>query len=637
MPFLGVNVFTSCQSVNNYLITFNSQGGSFVQPQMIESGGVISIPDEPTKPSCNFGGWYDNPKCEGRTFDFGTKITKNITLYAKWDLVQNTISFSGEHISNQPIKFSKDCFDPIYVEVTTDEGYDPSSYISVSIEYANVWYIGKRLLKICPKTNNSFTIGLSTKIATYPITTNGQHLQFFNDSLLQTPLSEIEAKYNKNLVFYMVPETYQNSESYICPSSLNIFVGSRSFPLLKDTDYVIEDAIETERPALIKKVTIFGNKIVGDVTIGGEAMKKSYYKVEFISSYGIKTPNPELLFFLNQTDAAINFDFAPGYSIFSEENIYVKFNDEDGWLSPLDDKFKQYATFNLDDKNIKIKPSVISDDTNVVEIVCRTKDYPLLETLQWSEINNISLSGMSKYVFYLGEEKSLRLLNPETGSFQKVLHTVRIVDFNHDCQNLSEPESVVGMTFEFIEPISDDHGAIIPVPWYLNDSYDYTKSYLHHFLADTETSKDVPDVLYKYLPTDFYNVVKQVEKNYTPAEWKGKDRRWVRYLSSYKTKFFAPARVEIAEKSDSSEWYHNDYSREEGSIYQFFSGIKPFDEIWQRTTTSGLDVGALSTRSTAINTTAAWDKAWTINPDGEMTLLNPISLLYRSITPFFCI
>ncbi|MCQ3915150.1 MAG: hypothetical protein MJ201_05440 [Mycoplasmoidaceae bacterium] len=52
--------------------------------------------------------------------------------------MQNTISFSGEHISNQPIKFSKDCFDPIYVEVTTDEGYDPSSYISVSIEYANV-------------------------------------------------------------------------------------------------------------------------------------------------------------------------------------------------------------------------------------------------------------------------------------------------------------------------------------------------------------------------------------------------------------------------------------------------------------------------------------------------------------------
>ncbi|MCQ3915151.1 MAG: InlB B-repeat-containing protein [Mycoplasmoidaceae bacterium] len=49
-------MFTSCQSVNNYLITFNSQGGSFVQPQMIESGGVISIPDEPTKPSCNFGG-----------------------------------------------------------------------------------------------------------------------------------------------------------------------------------------------------------------------------------------------------------------------------------------------------------------------------------------------------------------------------------------------------------------------------------------------------------------------------------------------------------------------------------------------------------------------------------------------------
>ena len=66
-----------------YAVVFDSDGGSAVPPQTIASGGKATEPDDPTKATYTFGGWYTEIALTN-LYDFDTAVTGNLTLYAKW-------------------------------------------------------------------------------------------------------------------------------------------------------------------------------------------------------------------------------------------------------------------------------------------------------------------------------------------------------------------------------------------------------------------------------------------------------------------------------------------------------------------------------------------------------------------------
>ena len=63
-----------------YQVTFNSDGGSVVASQTVESGSTVSEPADPTKQGYTFAGWYLNDQ----PYNFSTPVTGNITLVAHW-------------------------------------------------------------------------------------------------------------------------------------------------------------------------------------------------------------------------------------------------------------------------------------------------------------------------------------------------------------------------------------------------------------------------------------------------------------------------------------------------------------------------------------------------------------------------
>ena len=69
-----------------YTITFNSNGGSAVPLQTILYKNKASTPKNPTKTGYKFMGWYTEKELKNK-FSFSTQITKNISLYAKWDKI----------------------------------------------------------------------------------------------------------------------------------------------------------------------------------------------------------------------------------------------------------------------------------------------------------------------------------------------------------------------------------------------------------------------------------------------------------------------------------------------------------------------------------------------------------------------
>lgn len=69
--------------LNNYVVSFNPNGGSTVGSQTITEGNRAMLPAAPVLNGYTFNGWCtDSGVTTG--FDFNTAITGNITLYAKW-------------------------------------------------------------------------------------------------------------------------------------------------------------------------------------------------------------------------------------------------------------------------------------------------------------------------------------------------------------------------------------------------------------------------------------------------------------------------------------------------------------------------------------------------------------------------
>lgn len=98
---LVVVLFISLQPkpkpMKNYSVVFFSSGGTSVDTIETISNSKINAPSEPTRGTAEFGGWYLSPDFEEESkFDFNSKITKSITLYAKWISESFTIKYHLE-------------------------------------------------------------------------------------------------------------------------------------------------------------------------------------------------------------------------------------------------------------------------------------------------------------------------------------------------------------------------------------------------------------------------------------------------------------------------------------------------------------------------------------------------------------
>ena len=75
--------------LDSYVVTFNTNGGSEVEPGLVDDGSTADKPANPTKEGFVFGAWF---KDEALTelYNFNTPVTGDITLYAKWVAEEDT-------------------------------------------------------------------------------------------------------------------------------------------------------------------------------------------------------------------------------------------------------------------------------------------------------------------------------------------------------------------------------------------------------------------------------------------------------------------------------------------------------------------------------------------------------------------
>lgn len=69
-----------------YVVAFDTDGGSPVASLTIKYGGLVSKPADPTLSGFTFGGWYYDEAYTDAVVFSSSKVEGAMTLYAKWDV-----------------------------------------------------------------------------------------------------------------------------------------------------------------------------------------------------------------------------------------------------------------------------------------------------------------------------------------------------------------------------------------------------------------------------------------------------------------------------------------------------------------------------------------------------------------------
>ena len=97
----SANPDTPSDGKTYYKVTFDSDGGSSVATQKVESGQTATKPDAPTKTDYDFEGWF----LGDTLYDFNTPVEANIKLKAKWEIAIYTITFDSDGGSDVDKKY----------------------------------------------------------------------------------------------------------------------------------------------------------------------------------------------------------------------------------------------------------------------------------------------------------------------------------------------------------------------------------------------------------------------------------------------------------------------------------------------------------------------------------------------------
>ncbi|NCA68345.1 MAG: hypothetical protein EOM87_09840, partial [Clostridia bacterium] len=82
-------------------VSYDTVGGTQIDSVIISRGTTVSAPTAPTKSGYSFAGWYTDPQFN-TPFDFTNPLTGDITLYAKWNPENHTVTIlnSNENMGN---------------------------------------------------------------------------------------------------------------------------------------------------------------------------------------------------------------------------------------------------------------------------------------------------------------------------------------------------------------------------------------------------------------------------------------------------------------------------------------------------------------------------------------------------------
>ena len=167
-PVTADITLTAKWEINKYTVTFDSYGGSKVDPQVVEYGLYAQEPEEPTLKGFTFAYWYLDDENEAYDFE-NTPVTADITLTAKWNINKYTVAFNTDGGTPVPpaqeVEYGLTATEPAAPEKTGytfdgwylgDEKYDFSAAVEQNITLTAKWHVTPHNIYAFARLNSAF-------------------------------------------------------------------------------------------------------------------------------------------------------------------------------------------------------------------------------------------------------------------------------------------------------------------------------------------------------------------------------------------------------------------------------------------------------------------------------------------------
>lgn len=97
-------------------VFFKGNGGSETDAQVIDKGGKVTVPSNPTRTGYTFAGWYQDAEGTGSAFNLATKtFAVDTYCYAKWTINTYTVTYdsnSGSPVEPQTVAYGETATKP---------------------------------------------------------------------------------------------------------------------------------------------------------------------------------------------------------------------------------------------------------------------------------------------------------------------------------------------------------------------------------------------------------------------------------------------------------------------------------------------------------------------------------------------
>jgi pectinesterase len=93
---LNYIVIVKALPIPSYTVTFNTNGGTTINPQTVNLGAKVNAPLDPTKSGFTFAGWFKEENLTTPWVFNTDTVTTNVTLYAKWEVTPDVYTVTFE-------------------------------------------------------------------------------------------------------------------------------------------------------------------------------------------------------------------------------------------------------------------------------------------------------------------------------------------------------------------------------------------------------------------------------------------------------------------------------------------------------------------------------------------------------------
>ncbi len=169
-----------------YTVSYQTNGGSSVASARVRSGYTASEPDAPERADYDFAGWYTDKNFKN-AYNFSSKVTSNITLYAKWVKKDNSANEIILTIGSKNARvFGERVSNDVAPLIVNDRTMLPARFVAESLGAKVSWNEEEEIVTISGfhlKTGKPITILIT--IGSDKATVNGKTVTLDSPAFLQ--------------------------------------------------------------------------------------------------------------------------------------------------------------------------------------------------------------------------------------------------------------------------------------------------------------------------------------------------------------------------------------------------------------------------------------------------------------------